>query len=325
MRAPRPVLTIILTIALLISPLAAHAQSPGKVYRIGWLANDVYVPGDEAFQRGLRDLGWVEGGNIITEYRFVKGKADRAAGLAAELVSLKVDLIVAIGGRALVVKSATSTIPVVFVVYADPIRLGLVASFARPGGNLTGLTSIGTDLIGKRYQLLKEAVPGISRIAGLVNPSRPWANEWTGEANAAGQALGLHLQRVEVRDATEFERAFSDMARERAEALVVDNGAMFWDHRKALADLALKHRLPTMFESREQVEAGGLMLYGIHDPDLYRRAATYVDKILNGTKPADLPVEQPTKFELIINMTTAKRLGLTIPPSVLARADEILQ
>jgi putative ABC transport system substrate-binding protein len=211
------------------------------------------------------------------------------------------------------------------VVYADPIRLGLVASLARPGGNLTGLTSIGTDLIGKRYQPLKEAVPGISRVAVLVNASRPWANEWEAEANAAAQVLGLRRQRVDVRDATEFERAFSDMARDRAEALAVDNDALFWDHRKELADLALKHRLPTMSEYRELVEAGGLMAYLVDNPDLYRRAATYVDKMLKGAKPADLPVEQPTKFELIINLKTAKALGLTIPPSVLARADEIIQ
>jgi putative tryptophan/tyrosine transport system substrate-binding protein len=311
-------------LGLLAAPLAAGAQSAGKVYRIGWLANDRDPPGDEAFQQGLRDLGWVEGRNIITEYRFVQGKPDRAPTLAAELVALKVDLIVAIGGRALVVKSATSTIPVVFVVYADPIRLGLVASLARPGGNLTGLTSMGTDLIGKRYQLLKEAVPGISRVAVLVNASRPWVNEWEAEANAAAQVLGLRRQRVDVRDATEFERAFSDMARDRAEALAVDNDALFWDHRKELADLALKHRLATMSEYRELVEAGGLMAYLVDNPDLYRRAATYVDRMLKGAKPADLPVEQPTKFELVINLKTAKALGLTIPPSVLARADQVI-
>jgi putative tryptophan/tyrosine transport system substrate-binding protein len=314
-----------LFMGLIATLLPAHAQPAGKVYRIGWLANDRYPAGDEAFQRGLRDLGWVEGRNVIIENRFVQGKPSRAPELAAELVSLKVDLMVAIGGRALIAKQATSTIPVVFVVYGDPVRLGLVASLARPGGNLTGLTNIGTDLIAKRLQLLKEAVPGISRIAVLLKSGTPWANLWRGESDAAAQALGLHLQGVEVRDATEFERAFSDMARDRAEALVVDNDAMFWDHRKELADLALKHRLPTMFEGREHVEAGGLMFYSARDPDLYRRAATYVDKILKGAKPADLPVEQPTKFELVINMKTAKRLGLTIPPPVLARADEVIQ
>jgi ABC-type uncharacterized transport system substrate-binding protein len=312
-------------IGLVATPLPVQAQPAGKVYRIGWLANDAFAPGDEAFQQGLRDLGWIEGRNVVIEHRFVKGQPSRAPALAAELVNLKVDLIVAIGGRALVAKSATSTIPVVFVVYGDPIRLGLVESLARPGGNLTGLTSIGTDLIAKRLQLLKEAVPGISRVGVLLKGSTPWANLWTGEGNAAAQALGLRLQRVEVRDATEFERAFSDMARERAEALVVDNDALFWDHRKEIADLALKHRLPTMSEYREYVEAGGLMFYAAHDPDLYRRVATYVDKIFKGAKPADLPVEQPTKFELVINMKTAKLLGLTIPPAVLARTDEILQ
>jgi putative ABC transport system substrate-binding protein len=211
------------------------------------------------------------------------------------------------------------------VVYADPIRLGLVASLAQPGGNLTGLTSIGTDLIAKKYQLLTEAVPGISRIAGLVNPSRPWANLWTGEANAAVQALGLRLQRVEVRDATEFERAFSDMARGRAEALVVDNDAMFWDHRKELADLALKHRLPTMFESREEVEAGGLMLYGVNDPDLYRRAAIPTStRSSKGRSPATSPSSSPRNSSWSSTSRPRRPSGLPIPPSVLARADEVI-
>jgi putative ABC transport system substrate-binding protein len=316
---------ISLVTGLVATPLLAHAQPSGKVYRIGWLANDVYAPGDAAFRQGLRDLGWVEGRNVVIESRFVQGQASRAPEMAAELVNLKVDVIVAIGGRALIAKSATSTIPIVFVVYADPIRLGLGASLARPGGNLTGLTSIGTDLIAKRLQLLKEAVPGLSRLAVLVNPSRSWANQWTKESNAAGQALGLRLQRVEVRDPNEFERAFSEMAKDRAEALGVDNDALFWDHRKEIADLALKPRLPTMSDLREHVEAGGLMAYSVNEADLDRRAATYVDRILRGAKPADLPIEQPTKFELVINLKTAKALGLTIPPAVLARADEVIQ
>ena len=247
-----------------------------------------------------------------------------ALGLAAELVDLKADLIVAIAGVALFTKDATSTIPIVFVVYA-PVRLGLITSLARPGGNLTGLTSIGPDLFPKRLQLLKDAVPGISRAAVLVNPFRPWANVGTAMANSAAQSLGLHLQRVEVADPTKFERAFSDMAKERAEALVIDRDTLFAYHRKEIADLALKHKLPTMSDNREHVQAGGLMAYAVHDPDLYRRAATYVDKILKGAKPADLPVEQPTKFELLINLKTAKTLGLTIPPSVLARADELIE
>src|SRR5262245_31858822 len=316
---------ISLVIGLVATPPDSHAQPAGKVYRIGWLANDVYTPGDEAFRQGLRDLGWVEGRNVVIESRFVQGKASRAPELAAELVNLKVDLIVAIAGRALVAKDATSTVPVVFVVYADPIRLGLVASFARPGGNLTGLTSIGTDLIPKRLQLLKETTPRISRVAILVNPLRRWANLETARVNAAAQSLGLRLQRVEVGDPTKFERAFSDMTKDRTEALLVDNDTLFSYHRKEIADLALKHHLPTISDLREHVEAGGLMAYTVDDPDLYRRAATYVDKILKGAKPADLPVEQPTKFELVINLKTAKALGLTIPPSVLARADEVIQ
>jgi putative ABC transport system substrate-binding protein len=282
-----------LALALLAAPLAAQAQPTGKVYRIGWFSNDRYPPGDAAFQQGLRDLGWVEGRNVVTEYRFVQGRSEPEPALAAELISLKVDLIVAIGGRALVAKSATNTIPIVFVEWADPVQRGLVQSLARPAGNLTGLTSSGTDLIGKRYQLLKDAVPGISRVAVLVNPSRPWAYQWKREDAAAAQALGLHLQWVEVRDATEFERAFSDMARDHAEAVVVATDAMFWDHRKKIADLALKHRLPTMFENREAVEAGGLMLYGVNDPDLYRRAATYVDKILRAPSRLTCPSSSP--------------------------------
>jgi putative tryptophan/tyrosine transport system substrate-binding protein len=316
------------TLSLLTAPRAAEAQSMGTIHRIGWLSNDRYPPGDEAFQHGLRDLGWVEGRNIITEYRFVQGQPmdpTGALGLAAELVGLKVDLIVAIAGRALFAKDATSTIPIVFVMYADPVGLGLVTSLARPGGNLTGLTSIGTDLVPKRLQLLKDAVPGISRVAVLVNPFRPWTNFETARANAAAQSLGLRLQRVEVPDPTKFERAFSDMVRDHAEALVVDNDALFSYHRRELADLALKHRLPTMSDLREHVEAGGFMAYTVHIPDLYRRAATYVDKILKGAKPAELPVEQPTKFELVINAKTAKALRLTIPPSVLARVDEVIE
>jgi putative ABC transport system substrate-binding protein len=317
-----------LLLALLAAPLAAEAQPTGKVYRIGWLSEDRYPPGDDAFQRGLRDLGWVEGRNVITEYRFVQGRMPMqptgALGLAAELVDLKADLIVAIAGVALFTKDATSTIPIVFVVYA-PVRLGLITSLARPGGNLTGLTSIGPDLFPKRLQLLKEAVTAISRVAVLVNPFHPRANLEAARANAAAQSLGLRLQRVEVVDPTKFERAFSDMAKDRAEALVVDNDALFSYHRKELADLALKHHLPTMSDLREHVEAGGLMAYTVHDPDLYRRAATYVEKILKGTKPADLPVEQPTRFEFVINLKTAKTIGLTVPPSVLARADEVIQ
>jgi putative ABC transport system substrate-binding protein len=206
-----------------------------------------------------------------------------------------------------------------------PFGWGLAVSLARPGGNLTGLTSIGSDLITKKLELLKEAIPGIRRVAVLGNVSNPLANLWTGEMNAAAQSLGLHLQRVEVRDASEFERTFSGMAREQAGALMVPSDATFSDHRREIAALALKHRLPTMFDHREHVEAGGLMFYAVNDPDLYRRAATYVDKILKGAKPGDLPIEQPTKFEFVINLKTAKALGLTIPPSLLARADAVIE
>src|SRR5262245_48062384 len=246
-------------------------------------------------------------------------------GLAVDLIALKVDLIIAIAGPALIAKGATSTVPIVFVVYDDPVRLGLVASVPRPGGNLTGLTSIAPELVPKRLQLLKATTPRISRVAILVNPLRLWANLETASVNEAAQSLGLHLQRVEVSDPTKFERAFSDMAKDHAEALLVDNDTLFSYHRKEIADLALRHHLPTISDRREQVEAGGLMTYTVDEPALYRRAATFVDKILKGAKPADLPVEQPTKFELIVNLKTAKALGLTIPPAVLARADEVIQ
>ena len=248
-----------------------------------------------------------------------------AFGLAADLVALKVDLIVAVAGPAVFTRDATSTIPIVFVVYSDPVRLGLVTSLARPGGNLTGLTSIGTELIAKRLQLHQGCRPGDFARRGSRNPLHPWANLETARANAAAQSLGLRLQRVEVGDPTKFERAFSGMAKDRAAALVVNNDPLFSYHRKELADLALKHHLPTISDLREHVEAGGLMAYTVHDPDLYRRAATYVDKILKGAKHADLPIEQPTTLELVVNLRTAKVLGLTIPPAVLARADEIIQ
>jgi len=316
---------------LLAAPLAAEAQQAAKVARIGFLALNMAAAPHlrEAFRQGLRDLGYVEGRTVVIEYRDAEGKPERLPALAAELVALKVDVILAAGEpHALAAKQATKTIPIVFTVAADPVASGLVTSLARPGGNVTGLSSVGPDLVGKRLERLKQAVPGVSRVAVLWQPGA--ADERTEKdllkgAEVAARALGVRLQFVEARGPADIDRAFSDMTRARADALTVLGSAMFFSERRRLVDLAAKHRLPAVYTSRESVDAGGLMSYGANFADLFRRAATYVDRILKGAKPGDLPVEQPTKFELIINLKTAKALGLTIPPSLLRRADEVLQ
>jgi putative ABC transport system substrate-binding protein len=317
---------------LLVAPLAADAQQAAKVARIGWLALNLaaapHVP--EAFRQGLRDLGYVEGRNVVIEYRDAEGKPERLPALAAELVALKVDVILAAGTpQALAAKHATKTIPIVFASGAsDPVTSGLVTSLARPGGNVTGLTGLGPELVGKCLEQLTQAVSGVTRVAVLWQPGalgERTEKEMLKGAEVAGRALGVRLQFVEARGPAEFDRAFSDMTMARAGALTVLGSAMFFNERRRLVDLAAKHRLPTVFPWREGVDAGGLMSYGPIGPDLFRRAATYVDKILKGAKPADLPVEQPTKFELVINLKTAKALGLTIPPSVLARADQVIE
>ena len=316
---------------LLAVPLAAEAQQAVKVARIGWLGNN---PGNsphlrEAFLQGLRDLGYVEGRNLVMEYRFAEGKLERLPALAAELVALKVDVIVGPAtASALAAKQAIRTIPIVFPAAADAVTSGLVTSLARPGGNVTGLSFLGPELIGKRLEQLKQAVPGVSRVAVLWQPGA--LGERTDkyilkEAEVAARALGVRPQFVEARGPADFDRAFSDMTRARAGALTVWSTPMFVSERRRLVDLAAKNRLPAVYPWREFVDAGGLMSYGPDLADMFRRAATYVDKILKGAKPADLPVEQPTKFELVINLKTAKALGLTIPASVLARADEVIQ
>jgi putative ABC transport system substrate-binding protein len=316
---------------LLAAPLRVEAQQAAKVPRIGWLANNpaasLHPP--EAFRQGLRDLGYVEGRNVVIEYRNAEGKPERLPALAAELVALKVDVILAaIVLAALAAKQATKTIPIVFASVADPVTSGLVTSLARPGGNVTGLSILSPELIGKRLELLTQAVPGVSRVAvlwELGGGGEPADKDVLKRAEVAGQALGVRLHFVEARDG-DFDRAFSDMTRARAGALtMLPSGGMFFNERRRLVDLAAKNRLPAVYPWREAVDAGGLMAYGPRIADLYRRAATYVDKILKGAKPADLPVEQPTKFELVINLKTAKALGLTIPPSLLARADEVIQ
>ncbi len=319
---------------LLAAPLAAEGQQPAKVARIGFLVTSSLESPEvqgllDAFRQGLRERGYVEGQNIIIEYRSADGKIERFPSLATELVRLKVDLIVA-GSypMARAAQQATSTIPIVAPTMSDPVGDGLVASLARPGGNITGSTFLVLGLVPKRLELLKEAVPRISRVAALWHPgffSERTTQEMLKEAKAAARTMGVQLQLVEVRGPDEFERAFSAMTRERADALIVLPGALLFYERRRIVALAAKHRLPSMAGGREFVEVGGLMAYGPSVNDLVRRAATFVDKILKGAKPADLPVEQPTKFELVINLKTAKALGLTVPQSVLLRADEVIQ
>ncbi len=324
---------ISLLLGALFSPIAAEAEQSAKTARIGYLATDL-AGGDpryrEAFLQGLRDLGYVEGRNLLIEYRDAESKPERFPALAAELVALKVDVIVSFGGTlgALAARQATQTIPIVFSAVGDPVADGLVSSLARPGGNVTGLSLVSTELVGKWLELLKQAVPGINRVALLLKPDAvPDRNKkrFLKEADRAARALGVRLQVVEARGPADFERAFSEMSEARAGALVVLTTPVFTSARRPLVDLAAKNRLPTMFGFRDFVEAGGLMSYGPDLVDLSRRTATYVNKILKGTKPSDLPVEQPTKFELVINQKTAKVIGLTIPQSVLARADQVIE
>ncbi len=311
------------------APVAAGAQPPKKVPRIGYVVPNtptVSAPYLEAFRQGLRELGYVEGKNIALEVRYAEGKPDRLPNLAAELVCLKVDLIVVVGSAgALAAKQATSTIPTVFVLVDDPVGAGLVASLARPGGNVTGLATFAGELIGKRLELLKEAVPRATRVAVLSEPAHPFHAADVSETRAAARALGVQLQVLELRGPHEFESAFAAMTREGADAVLVLPTILTFLHGRRIVDLAGKNRLPVMYAYRHQVEGGGLMSYGPILADMYRRAAAYVDKILKGAKPADLPVEQPTRFELVINMKTAKALGLKFPQSILIRADQVIQ
>jgi len=317
--------------SLLTAPLAAEAQQAAKVPRIGYVSTNLAANPHlrEAFLQGLRDLGYVEGRNVVIEYRSAEGKLERFPALAAELVALKVDVIVAANTRAaLAAKHATRTLPIVFATAVDPVTNGLVTSLARPGGNVTGLSNLAPELVGKCLEQLTLAVPGVTRVAVLWQPggyAERTEKDMLKEAAVAARALGVRLQFVEARGPEDFDRAFSDMTRARADALTVLTSVIFVSERRRLVDLAAKNRLPAVYPGREFVDAGGLMAYGSDLADLNRRAATYVDKILKGAKPADLPVEQPTKFELVINLKTAKALGLTIPPSLLGRADEVIQ
>ncbi len=317
--------------ALLAAPLATEAQHPATIARIGYLAANLNTspPLPEAFRQGLRDLGYVEGRNVVIEYRDAQGKLERLPALAVELVALKVDVIV-VGGtpQALAAMQATRTLPIVFAAAPDPVASGLVASLARPGGNVTGLSDLVAELVGKCLELLKEALPGVSRVAVLWQPGghgERTEKEMLKRAEVAAQALGVRLQSVEARGPADLGRAFSEMTRARADALTVFGTPMFFVERRRLVELTATNRMPAVYPLRGFVDAGGLVSYGPNNADLFRRAATYVDKILKGAKPGDLPVEQPTKFELIINLKTAKALGITIPQSVLGRADEVIQ
>ena len=317
---------------LLTAPLVGEAQQAAKVARIGYLVPNLGGPPrlGQAFLQGLRDLGYVEGRNVVVERRDAEGKPERFPTLAAELVALKVDVIVTGGGTptALAAKQATKTIPIVFTTVGDPVTSGLVTSLARPGGNVTGLSVLAPELVSKRLELLTQAVPGVNRVAVLWQPGaleERTEKDRLQRAEVAGRALGVRLQFVEARDPKDLDRAFSDMIRAHAGAVTDLEGNLFFSERRHLVDLAAKNRLPAVYAWREFVDADGLMSYGPDLADLFRRAATYVDKILKGAKPADLPVEQPTKFELIINLKTAKALGLTVPERLLQVADEVIE
>ena len=315
---------------LLAMPLAAQAQQTGKLSRVGWLSPGSATSDETflaSFRAALRELGWVVGQNIAIESRWAEGRFERLPDLAAELVRLKVDVIVSLGTQGVTAaKNATETIPIVMIAVRDPIGTGLIASLARPGGNVTGVSGYaGLESVAKQLELLKEMVPKASSVAILSNPTNAYHQLAIKEVNVAAQALGVQLQLLEARDASDFDGAFAAMAKERVGALLVLADVIFNSHGTRLADLAASRRLPTANAVRESVEAGGLMSYGPSFLDSYRRSAAYVDKILKGTKPADLPVEQPTKFELVINLQTAKRLGLTIPPMLLSRADEVIE
>ena len=319
-----------LSFGLLGVPGAGEAQPAAKAPRIGWLGGptresaEVFV---REFRRGLKDLGWVEGQNIVIEWRFAGGRAERLPDLAAELVRLRVDLIVVPSTpTALAAKNATKTIPLVTVGGGDPVELGLVASLARPGGNITGLSSnLGPEIAGKQLEVLKETVPKVSRMAVLWNPTTPGNALALREAEITARALAVELQLLEARSASDFDGAFAAMTTGRAGALLILGDVMFTTHRRRLAALAVKSRLPAIYGGREFVDEGGLLCYGAKLSDNFHRAAVYVDKILKGAKPGDLPIERPTTFQLVVNLKTAKALGLTIPPSLLQRADQVIE
>jgi len=314
-------------LSLVILPCGTGAQTAGKVYRVGYLS---MAPGpsprSEALQQGLRALGYVEGQNLTIEYRWADGKVERAQSEAAELARAKVDVIVTGGPQTTrVARDATTTIPIVMAVDYDPVGAGFVASLARPGGNVTGLSAINPELSGKRLELLKAAVPRLSRLAVVWNPAEPNSESYVRETQSAARTLDVQVQSLEIHSVQDLEKAFRAASRDHANALSVLTDPVTLYHRKEVVDLAAKHRLPAIYSERLFVEAGGLMSYGANDRELHLRAAAYVDKILKGAKPSDLPVELPTKYELVISLKTAKVIGLTLPPALLARADDIIR
>ena len=328
----RIMLIVTLWVALLAAPFAVEAQPAGRVPRVGYLSplsgSDPQVQRSlDVFRQALRELGHVEGQSVAIEYRFAEGKYERLPDLATELVHLKVDVIVATTGVPPVqaAQRATKTIPIIMIGPADPVAAGLVASLPRPGGNITGLAVISHELVGKELELLREVVPKVSTVGVLWNPTNPGNVTQLRGAEAAARTLGMRVQPVEARSPGEIDRAFMAMTREGAGALLVLLDAVLLEQRGMIADLAAKNRLPAIYPQKEYVDVGGLMSYGVSIVDLYRRTATYVDKILKGARPADLPVQQPTKFELVINLKTAKQIGLTIPPNVLARAERVIR
>ena len=320
--------SLVIALSTLAAPLVTDAQSTGKVPRLGLLTgSSASSPNVEGFRQGLRELGLIDGQNIVIEHRFAEGRVERLPDLAAELIRLKVDVIAA-GPTppAVAAKKATATIPIVMLGAAEPVNLGLIGSFAHPGGNVTGLSwSPSLELIGKGLELLRELAPKIRRVAVLWNPANPAQGLAIREVKRAAGSLDVQLQLLEVRGPSDFEAAFAAMAEQRAEAVLVVAESLFVSHRAQLAKLAVRYRLPSIHSFRQNVEAGGLMSYAPDTVAVWRRAAFFVDKILKGSKPADLPVEQPTKFELVINLKTAQTLGLAIPRSLLLRADQVIE
>jgi putative ABC transport system substrate-binding protein len=324
-------LAVILTISPILAPLAGEAQQAGKVARVGYLslfASPLTSPSPlrVAFLQGLRDFGWVEGSNLAIEIRSANGKPERLPALTADLLRLKVDVIFATDASAVAAaKQVTASVPIVFVTGGDPVAGGLVASLARPGGNLTGCAGMEPELSGKRLELIKQIVPRLTRVAFVINPSSPMSPIHVREAQKAADTLGIRLQVVEVRDPDEFERALALIAKDRPDALYVVSNPNLFSQRPRVLGLVTRNRLPAIWFESAWVTDGGLIGYAPSLPDMFRRAAWYVDRILRGAKPGDLPVEQPTKFELRVNLKTAKALGLTIPQSVMQRADQVIE
>ena len=323
------VFSLVLVVVLLAVAIIAEAQQPTKIPRIGYVdAGSPATTGHraQAFMQGLNELGYADGQNIVIDYRWSEGKLERLPGFVAELIRSGVDVIVSSATPAIrTAKEQTTTIPIVMAGVTDPVGNGFAASLARPGGNITGLTHVSPDLTGKRLELLKEVVPRLLRVAVLWNPNQPGQSTAFKDMQAAAQSLKVTVISIEVRNREEIERVPFDTGKARLQALFELPDPLTFFNRKLIVEFAAKHRLPAMYSFREYVDAGGLMSYGTSFPDLFRRAAVYVDKILKGAKPADLPVEQPKKFEFIINLKAAKQIGLTIPPNVLARADRVIK